>query len=155
MGPHLHLISFFPVSQFEQLIAKHYCGYMIPLVTQNWCNVKGDETNGASRKYATMAKLQKSANEIISNIANECKNIVHQRVLPFEMFPATECHLVVRSESISKHNWPILHRVMMVTMMMMMIMVMMMMTIIRRRRSSRLTPKLFHKLFTLCCQSAL
>ena len=25
-----------------------------------------------------MAKLQKSANEIISNIANECKNIVHQ-----------------------------------------------------------------------------
>ena len=59
MGPHLHLISFFPVSQFEQLIAKHYCSYMIPLVTWNWCNVKGDETNGASRKYATMAKLQK------------------------------------------------------------------------------------------------
>ena len=122
MGPHLHLISFFPVSQFEQLIAKHCCSYMIPLVTWNWCNVKGDETNGASRKYATMAKLQKSANEIISNIANECKTSFG-KVLPFEMFPATECHLVVRSKAISKHNWPILHRVMMVTMMMVMIMV--------------------------------
>ena len=44
------------------------------------------------------------------------------RVLPFEMFPATECHLVVRSKAISKHIWPILHRVMMVTMMMVMIM---------------------------------
>ena len=154
MAPHLHLISFFPVSQFEQLIAKHYCGYMIPLVTQNWCNVKGDETNGASRKYATMAKLQKVQMKSYLTLQMNAKTFF-TRVLPFEMFPATECHLVVRSESISKHNWPILHRVMMVTMMMMMIMVMMMMTIIRRRRSSRLTPKLFHKLFTLCCQSAL
>ena len=123
MAPHLHLISFFPVSQFEQLIAKHYCGYMIPLVTQNWCNVKGDETNGASRKYATMAKLQKSANEIISNIANECKNIVHQRVLPFEMFPATECHLVERAKAILQHNWPILHPVMIMMMVMMIYMI--------------------------------
>ena len=42
------------------------------------------------------------------------------RVLPFKMFPATECHLVVRSKAISKHNWPILHPVMMMMMMMMM-----------------------------------
>ena len=51
------------------------------------------------------------------------------RVLPFEIIPATECHLVVRSKAISKHNWPILHPVMI----MMMMMMMMSMTIIRRR----------------------